>query len=371
MRQLGPARTGEGFEYWTTFMTDAPPMVWVSGWSAGLEALLAETGVERIAFRAPFFAGGGTLDFLRRFAPQVRDISVEGPALGAGDAAVLPDLPRLQVLSLPGEVTAIDFARMPSLTHCVLEGCKTLGNVVRAPALEDLGVVRASSTDLAELAGAPRLRKLFIGEWGRLASLDGLQGSGVEVLEVRYVPRLASIAAVAEMGALRDLTLQGAKRVEDLDAVGRVRSLEALGVTDGPPLASWEGVAGARGLVSLAWASVLEEGCSIAPLVKLPRLRTLRLLKDVSRITDLERIGEMTSLSELRLVGAGTLASLRFLRGLVNLEELGLSRTQVRDGDLSVLLELPLLRKADLQPHKPHYTPTPEQVNARLRERLP
>lgn len=369
MRRMGPARTGEGWEYWTTFTTDAAPLVWVSAWSPGLEALLAETGVERVAFRAPFFAGGGTLDFLRTFAPQVRDVAVEGPALGAADAAVLGDLPRLEALSLPGEVKAVDFSRLSALRRCVLEGGKTPGNVARAPALEDLGVFRAGLPDLRALEGAPRLRKLFVAEWGRLTSLDGLQGSAVEELEVRAVPRLVHVGAVAQMPALRALTLQGCRRVEDLEAVGRVGTLESLRVTDGPPVDALEWMAGAGSLASLAWASPVAEGCSLAPLARLPRLRTLRLLKDARRFADLHRIGEMAALEELGLAGGGTLPSLGFLRGLANLRHLSLAQTQVKDGDLGVLLELPRLREAVLQPEKPHYRPTPEQVEARLRAR--
>jgi hypothetical protein len=369
MQRMGPARTGEGWEYWTTFLTDAPPMVWVSAWSPGLEALLAETGVERVAFRAPFFAGGGTLDFLRGFASQVRDVSVEGPALGASDAAVLADLPRLEALSLPGEVKPVDFSRLSALRRCVLEGGKTVGNVARAPALEDLGVFRAGLPDLRALEGAPRLRTLFVAEWSRLASLDGLQGSAIEELEVRAVPRLVHAGAVAGMPALRRLVLQGCRRVEDLEAVGRVGTLELLRVVDGPPVDSLEWIAGADSLASLAWASPVAEGCSLAPLARLPRLRALRLLRDARRFADLHRVGEIASLAELALVGAGTLPSLGFLGGLRNLERLSLTRAQVRDGDLGVLLELPRLREAVLQPAKPHYRPTPEQVQAGLRAR--
>jgi len=106
------------------------------------------------------------------------------------------------------------------------------------------------------------------------------------------------------------------------------------------------------------------------------------------KITDLERVGEMSSLEDLTLTGvplpgvgflsrltglrnlvlndAGKIPSLSFLRGLDALESfVPGGSTVVVDGDMSVLLDLPKLNWVTFTERR-HYTHTSDQVRATL-----
>jgi len=97
-------------------------------------------------------------------------------------------------------------------------------------------------------------------------------------------------------------------------------------------------------------------------------LRTLRI--DTSR--KIGHLGAVTPLSHLRILGinnCGKIQSLAPIRGLRELEDFTfLESTDIVDGDLSVLLELPRLREVAFQSRR-HYRPSKTAVANYLKKR--
>jgi hypothetical protein len=152
------------------------------------------------------------------------------------------------------------------------------------------------------------------------------------------------------------------------------------------PLESLEGLRHASNLteVHLAFLRI----SSIAELTHLPRITTLSV-RSCRKARDLERVGELVGLKELELGGIGPLPtfdflatlkklkslrlesvgkipSLQFLRELRQIEEfLPVDKTIVEDGNLSVLLELPSLKKVVFTERR-HYSHRNDDISAVL-----
>ena len=96
--------------------------------------------------------------------------------------------------------------------------------------------------------------------------------------------------------------------------------------------------------------------CNVTPRKAIADLEFL-YLEAWSRF-DLNTIGKMKSLRRLWLNALGKIPSIRFLKGCKNLQRLMFHfGTNVLDGDLAVLQELPHLRKATYDRTKRHYHP--------------
>src|SRR5204863_164572 len=170
-----------------------------------------------------------------------------------------------------------------------------------------------------------------------------------------------------------------------LAGVDGLRSLRRLALFQ-VPLETLEGLSRVTGLSRLVLYAVRRLQ-SIAELTQLSVLSALDI-DGSKKITDLERVGEMSRLEDLTLTGvplpgvgflsrltglrnlvlndAGKIPSLSFLRGLDALEGfVPGGSTVVVDGDMSVLLDLPKLNWVTFTERR-HYTHTSDQVRATL-----
>lgn len=162
----------------------------------------------------------------------------------------------------------------------------------------------------------PLLRECSI-EWRRKAS-SLFDHRGVEVLFINKLDR-QSLSEMSGMRQLKSLVL-ASPRIRSLGGLENLANLETLGVHY------------ARGLESLAG---------------LGEFRNLQHLEinNCRRISDVTPIGRLSNLRTLQLCGDSEISSLRPLAGLRHLEELFFfESTNIVDGDLSVLLEMPALK---------------------------
>ena len=206
-----------------------------------------------------------------------------------------------------------------------------------------------------------------------LELLESLSVRGaVETIDFGRLPRLRTCAladagSAGNVGAspsLRELALDG-MGIRDLAALAPLGTLRALSLRSLGALATLDGLE-ALPLEELE-SHRLSAVCSIAPVTALRTLRKLSL-SEASRLADVERIGEVTSLETLYIDRVPELASLAFLRGLETLRDVGVWRTRIRDGDFGVLLELPRLERVrEISPHLAHYSHTAEDLSTLLR----
>jgi hypothetical protein len=105
-------------------------------------------------------------------------------------------------------------------------------------------------------------------------------------------------------------------------------------------------------------------GIPLASLAGLDALEGLERLQidGCKQFGDLEPIAKCNRLEFLSVANAGSIPSLAPIRRLSNLKHVSfVESTQIEDGDLSMLLELPSLEKVSFQ-NRRHYSHTREQI---------
>lgn len=218
---------------------------------------------------------------------------------------------------------------------------KDLSHVSRlAGTLEELSVQTAPHA-LIDLEAFPALTTLSA-EWGQIRS------------SVREAPRLrdlmvrsydeSDLMAFRWNPLLKRLRFKDRPRIESLNGVEMLRSLEQLAVYRAP----------LHNLAPLADSA--------------PTIRELHV--ESCRVRDLSPLASQRSLRFLNASDCGELASLGPLRELTDLSDLWLFGTsKVMDDDLSPLCSLPQLRELRMQSRR-SYRPSVEDIKARCAERL-
>lgn len=208
--------------------------------------------------------------------------------------------------------------------------------------LESLDLEVAPSVEL-DLSRLPRLRELTA-RWsvitGTIRTADH-----IPVLGLRSAAEDA-IAGVVALRAVRVLRIQYAPRIESLDSLGSMSTLEHVRVESAPRLVEIGGLSRLTRLVSLGF------------------VRCHKLEGDLSALAPLDR------LTSLALRDCGSFASLHPIAHLGSLERLDLRGvTQVLDGDLSVIAALPGLVEFRMR-NREHYRPSVAEVQRVLRASL-
>jgi hypothetical protein len=318
-------------------------------WSRRLREKLASGRVDSVTVN---WWGRPTLAPLAAYRKSIRRLSLGDPRVR--DLSAVSELTKLEYLYIGGlgpnnetwredALEAIDFSRLERLEQIGLEvEVPRFGNLEECRALRSANITACGLRELTPLSGLGRLQKLEISE-APLRSLAGVEGlRALKWLRLRQVPlerldglrhaqrlgeiglyylrRLQSVAELAELPQLRVLGMYGSRKIGDLERLGEVLGLERL---------SFEGVG------------------------PLPTPTFLSRLKN---------------LKELVLMQVGNLPSLGFLRDLRSLEMLGLDATTVRDGDMSVLLDLPALKHVHYR-DRPHYSHSSAEIEAALATR--
>lgn len=139
------------------------------------------------------------------------------------------------------------------------------------------------------------------------------------------------LSAFAVFGSLRELRINGAKRLESIGSVGDCASLEVLELAGCPRLSGLLGIEQFRSLSRLE-------------------------LHGARRVGSLRGVGALTKLEELFLIGCGDVESLAPLARLESLRTLVFSEsTNVLDGDLSCLHGLRSLERVAFRDRR-HYS---------------
>ncbi len=170
--------------------------------------------------------------------------------------------------------------------------------------------------------------------------------------------------ALEGMTQLEDLGLVSTP-VKNLRGLEKLRSLKYFSVNRAP-LVSLEEIESLSLLeeLSLVLLSKLE---SIAPLGSLTRLKSLGVVC-CRKVRDISALGCLENLSHLFLEDRGEVESFNPLKTLKKLEELSFyGTTKILNGDLSVLVDLPALRKTPFKQWS-HYSMTLAEISeARVR----
>lgn len=336
----------------------------VHRWSAELEAALSAHDVEGVLVE-PFWEGASeTLEAIVKLAPQIRRLSLPEKVTATGFVARLRHLEELSC----GCIDEIDFAQLPALEVCLVEGASSLANLRHAIHLRDLSLMGARVGDLSEIQALPGLRSLHLSELRRLTSLQGIGSLPLGHLQLVHLPSLVDIEPIASLTRLQSLEIDGCRRISSLAPLEGLRQLRALVLSDGPDVVTLDFVSGLEHLEDLGiWAARRGTVESVESLVRLHRLRVLKLIGAARRAKDIERLGSLPSLEVLFIEGARGVKSLNFLRNARHLRELALIHVPIEDGDFEVLLTLPALERVhDIRPHRKHYSHTTEQLNEAL-----
>ncbi|MCP3915286.1 MAG: hypothetical protein GY711_07005 [bacterium] len=142
----------------------------------------------------------------------------------------------------------------------------------------------------------------------------------------------------------------------DLRGAGQMRALESLGLTGARKLESLDGIENLALLrrLRLGLATKLASLNGLAALDRIERLQ----VDTCRKITDIASIGQLHELRELFLMNCGEIETLRPLAELRALETFVFSEsTNIADGDLAPLCELPELRKLVFM-DRAHYSHT-------------
>ena len=236
-----------------------------------------------------------------------------------------------------------------------------LGLLRQLPGLTGLTIIFHRTIDLSPVGDCLALRRLqLVTPNGRDLDLSRL--SHVRDLGVEWISGCEAVHGLTE---LESVFIDGypAKTLEELSGLSALRSLQ---LANGP-------------LTSLA-------GCDRWPLLEelaLGRLfrlidadavalcQSLRVLelRQCRRLTSLDAFAALRQLRRLLVIDAGAIESLRPLRGLAELElEIFFGSTDVLDGDLTVLFELPRLQSVAFADRR-HYTHKLEQVVVQVQKR--
>jgi hypothetical protein len=217
---------------------------------------------------------------------------------------------------------------------------KDLAPVSRLAATLEVLSVQTAPTAVLDLSAFPALTGL-VAQWGQVrSSIGGAQGLRDLMLLSYDEPDLT---ALRWNTSLRRLRFKDRPRIQSLDGVGALRSLEHLAVYLAPlhnldPLAS----------VDVLLTELHVESC---------------------RVHDLSPLASQRGLRFLNASDCGDLVSLAPLSGLRELSALWLfGTTRILDDDLSPLCALPRLRELKMRSRR-SYHPTVEGVKALCTER--
>jgi Leucine-rich repeat (LRR) protein len=201
--------------------------------------------------------------------------------------------------------------------------------------LETLEITDWNATDVTPIHAVPGLRRLKVFTYCKTA-IDFSRFPSVEECSLEWRTNAGSLF---EHTGLRKLFINKYPG-KDLAAFERV-NLESLSLAS-PKLDTLEGIDALKGLMFLG-IYVARRLTSLEGLQRLRRLTRLEI-NDCPKVGDISPVTDLRGLEELQLCNDGEIETLRPLAGHETLRVfLFYESTNIRDGDLSVLKELPNL----------------------------
>lgn len=274
------------------------------------------------------------------------------------------DIPHVgRVHRVTGTLTRDDEAQLKS------EGCRRLllnemdqvsrnglAFLERLPELEQLHL---SDLLVEDVSGIHHLRNL------RVLNLNSYDNTSIDF---RCFPRLEDcftfwrpgIQSLFEVASLKRLQIQRYQN-DDLTALGALARLTSLTLVD-PRITTLRGVEALPAMTSLEIVGARRlEDAGVVVLAAATRLEELEL-SQCRLLTHIGPVGELPHLRRVALHDCKRLETVQPLRRCAALEEVGLGgSTNLVDGDLTFLLELPRLKTVRIAKRK-HYQPQPEEL---------
>ncbi|MBF4600565.1 hypothetical protein ITJ55_07060 [Frigoribacterium sp. VKM Ac-1396] len=194
-----------------------------------------------------------------------------------------------------------------------------------------------------DLTRLPRLKELGA-DWRQVRDTIGAVDDLDSVCFGLYTE--ADLLPLAHLHSLSRLTLLDRPRIETVTGLSELPRLRFLEIASASHL---------RDITELAWNPT-------------PLLESLSFAYSAN-VSDLESIAHTTSLTQLTLSDMGTFVSLAPLVRLRRLERLFLhGSTNVSDGDLTPLLDLPALKLVSLA-NRRHYSPPASIIRSQIASR--
>lgn len=366
-----PGESRQRVGYSVSVRSTGLPMLSIAHWSDELEAMLGALPEVSVGVAGSL---RGVFADLPRLAPYAdRIVAFSAHEEVRGDLSLVNDFTNLRELSTHAKAKGIELRSFTRLWRCLLDGAWDLaGLAASAGTLEELHLEGGKAVTLAALAPLHALRELSLWSTSKLESFDGIEGLPIEELRVYQAGALRSVRAVTSLTALRVLSLDGARGVADLDAIGDAAALEELMLAAAGTAPSFDFVARLARLrvFHFEGTEVAAAPASLTPFAGLRSLRTLRLRSGLRHATDVERLGELHELEVLVLEGLPSVASVAWMGGFTRVRCLHLDAA-VEDGDLSPIAALPRLGEVRLGRHRKHHSHTQAQLKAIIEARHP
>ncbi len=240
--------------------------------------------------------------------------------------------------------------------------------------------IAVRGTDLSFLSQVPDLRGLVLnaGEVRDLSALEALSGLETLTLNTPSRPKLPlDFGSFPSLRVLRMYFNPGFESVfgcaslqslwvfsppdPDLSRFGTLPALRRLELSMGRKLVSTQGVG------DLDFLGLYTQG-ALAELRDLSDLSVLAI-ESAKKLEAIDAVAGCRSLRRLDIADVGEITSLKPLAGLDALEDIGAwGSTRILDPDLSVLLELPRLRRLRLRDRR-EYRPRVSEIEAALAAR--
>jgi hypothetical protein len=244
----------------------------VGVWTSTDAAVLRESGVRRLeignGYGAPTFPFKEGLD-------DLLDLKVNHLALRSdADVATLPNLRRLSLETYSND--PIDFRVFQRLERLHVNWRQGAESAFEVSSLRSLSVVGYPFANLEPLAGLRLLEGLRLSSPARLSGLEGQAHLGqlhvLWLLEARALANLDGLEASAR--SLKELWLNGCRKVADISPVHRHGDLRRLALIDCGRIASLAPLAGLAKLEELYFygTTIIDDG-DMAPLLRMPALR--------------------------------------------------------------------------------------------------
>lgn len=283
----------------------------------------------------------------------------------------------------PPEISEID--GLPALV--VLEGGwrDEYREVIRSQQLAALSI-RISGDNLDFLNQLEGLRGLVLnaGEVSQLTNLESLRDLETLTLNTPRRPRMSvdfcAFPKLKRLGVYWNPgfeSLFACQQLEDLfvfappdpnlEHIGALRSLRRLELSEGRRLRALCGVEQLHRLtfLGLYFQAGLESLSGIGGVTSLETLA----VENCKHIGAIDDVATLSRLKRLKLANCGEIASLKPLTRLQALEEfLAWEESRVADSDLSVLLQMPKLRKVAMK-NRRGYRPTVREIEEALAAR--
>jgi hypothetical protein len=229
--------------------------------------------------------------------------------------------------------------------------------------IDDVEWLHVNNLGLRQCDGIQQLRRVHTLELGAYCT-SRLDFAALPALRRLYTERVPGWETAAHCVALEHFHMQRYPET-DLARLASLTNLRSLRLGDSRTLRSLDGIESMQRLERLSLGALAVR--DISALRPLSSTLTHLEIDGCRGITEIGPIGALVNLRSLAVTDCGDIDSLTPIRSLVKLDAVWLwGSTRIRDGDLSVLKELPLLTQTSFMDRR-GYSHTLAEVEAALR----